>query len=61
MKLNRFAAVALAACSGSALAQSSVTLYGVVDASIEYVNHVGAVPTAANGFNPGPRGMTSFA
>ncbi|ABF10656.1 porin [Cupriavidus metallidurans] len=54
MKLNRFAAVALAACSGSALAQSSVTLYGVVDANIEYVNHVGAVPTAANGFNPGP-------
>ncbi|MET5013122.1 porin, partial [Burkholderia pseudomallei] len=33
----------LAACaglaSGHALAQSSVTLYGIVDAGIEYVNH----------------------
>lgn len=39
--------------AGSAWAQSSVTLYGVADMNIEYVNHVGAVPTSANGFNPG--------
>jgi len=53
VKLSRFAAVALLACSCSAWAQSSVTLYGVVDASIEYVNNVGVVPNAANGFNGG--------
>ncbi|CAG2139710.1 Outer membrane porin protein [Cupriavidus yeoncheonensis] len=55
MRFSRFAAAAVAlASSCSAWAQSGVTLYGVVDASIEYVSHVGAVPTAANGFNPGP-------
>ncbi|MGT2455165.1 porin [Cupriavidus basilensis] len=32
----------------------SVTLYGVADMNIEFANHVGAVPTAANGFNSGP-------
>jgi predicted porin len=54
MHQRKTAFAALLACSGTAFAQSSVTLYGVVDANIEYVNHVGAVPTAANGFNPGP-------
>jgi len=48
------ATAALLACSGSAFAQSSVTLYGVVDVNIEYANHLGAVPTAANQFNRGP-------
>ena len=42
------------ACAGNAFAQSSVTLYGVADMGIEYVNHLGNVPTPANGFNPGP-------
>lgn len=37
-----------------ASAQGSVTLYGVVDATLEYVNHNGVVPTAANQFNRGP-------
>ncbi len=54
MNQRKIAVAALLVCSGTAFAQSSVTLYGVVDANIEYVNHVGAVPTAANGFNPGP-------
>jgi len=54
MKKSLLALAALGAFAGAAQAQSSVTLYGVVDANIEYVNHVGAVPTAANGFNPGP-------
>nr|WP_211958713.1 porin [Cupriavidus numazuensis] len=42
------------ASSCPAWAQSGVTLYGVADANIEYVNHIGVLPTAANGFNPGP-------
>ncbi|MDQ0143083.1 porin [Cupriavidus necator] len=41
-------------CPLAAAAQSSVTLYGVADVNVEYVNRVGAVPVAANGFNPGP-------
>lgn len=44
----------LGAFAGGAQAQSSVTLYGVADMAIEFANHVGTVPTAANGFNPGP-------
>ena len=35
----RAASVAAFALSGAAHAQSSVTLYGIVDAGIEYVNH----------------------
>jgi predicted porin len=53
MKLRSMALATLLACSGSAFAQSTVTLYGVADINIEYVNHVGAIPTAANQFNPG--------
>ncbi|WP_019450545.1 porin [Cupriavidus sp. BIS7] len=46
---------ALSLCgTGVASAQSSVTVYGVADMGIEYVNNLGNVPTAANGFNPGP-------
>ncbi|KWR81826.1 porin [Cupriavidus sp. IDO] len=55
MKRGIFALAAICAC-GAAEAQSSVTLYGVVDANVEYVNHVGAVPSATNGFNPGQGG-----
>ncbi|AOY95345.1 hypothetical protein BKK79_26600 [Cupriavidus sp. USMAA2-4] len=56
-KRHRIAAAALLAClacAGAASAQSGVTLYGVADASVEFVNHAGTVPTAANGFNSGP-------
>jgi len=45
--------IALLACTGSVFAQSTVTLYGVVDMNVEFANHIGAVPTATNGFNPG--------
>lgn len=41
-------------CPLAAAAQSSVTLYGVADINVEYVNRVGAVPVAANGFDRGP-------
>ncbi len=54
MKKSLIALATLGAFAGAAQAQSSVTLYGVVDANIEYVNHVGAVPVAANNFNHGP-------
>ncbi|SDD75935.1 Outer membrane protein (porin) [Cupriavidus sp. YR651] len=54
MKFKGMATAALLACAGSAFAQSNVTLYGVLDMNLEYVNHVGQVPTAANGFNRGP-------
>ncbi len=52
MKKTIFALAAVCAC-GAAEAQSSVTLYGVADVNVEYVNHVAAIPSAANGFNPG--------
>ena len=54
MKFQRIALAALLACTGSAFAQSSVTLYGVADINVEFANHVGSVPVASNGFNPGP-------
>ncbi len=57
MKLKGMATAVTAtllASAGSAFAQSNVTLYGVADINVEYANHVGAVPSAANGFNPGP-------
>ena len=34
MKLKTIAAASLATCAGAALAQSSVTLYGVLDTNI---------------------------
>ncbi|WER48299.1 porin [Cupriavidus sp. WKF15] len=55
MKKTMIGLAAACAC-GAAQAQSSVTLYGVVDVNVEYVNHVGAVPSASNGFNPGQGG-----
>ncbi|MGO4330765.1 porin [Cupriavidus sp. 2TAF22] len=55
MKKSLFALAALGLLAGAAQAQSSVTLYGVVDMNLEYVSHLGTqVPTAANGFNAGP-------
>ncbi|WP_042887965.1 porin [Cupriavidus necator] len=47
---------AFAVIAGSAHAQStSVTLYGVVDANIEYVSHYSSItPTPANGLSRGP-------
>ncbi|GMG94352.1 porin [Cupriavidus metallidurans] len=53
MKKTIFALAALGALGGfsaAAQAQSSVTLYGVVDSSVEYVNRVAsAQPTVVNG------------
>ncbi len=47
--------MALAAFDSAAQAQSSVTLYGVADANLEYVSNMSAqVPAAANGFKAGP-------
>lgn len=41
--------------AGAAQAQSSITLYGVVDANIEYVsNFSSTTPTAANRYTSGP-------
>lgn len=54
MNFRHVAMAALLATMGSAFAQSNVTLYGVADINVEYANHVGNIPTAANGFNPGP-------
>ncbi|CAG2154921.1 Outer membrane porin protein [Cupriavidus yeoncheonensis] len=44
MKKSLFALAALLAVAGTAQAQTSVTLYGVIDGSIEYVNRVGTAP-----------------
>ncbi|UIF91518.1 porin [Cupriavidus sp. UYPR2.512] len=54
MNVKNLAMAAWLACSGSAFAQSSVTLYGVLDVNLEYVNHLGVVPAASNQFNRGP-------
>lgn len=42
MKMKLFAAAVAALAAGGAYAQSSVTLYGVVDAGIEYNNNAGS-------------------
>ncbi len=42
MKIGKYAAGLLAAAPLLASAQSSVTLYGVVDTGVEFVNNVGA-------------------
>lgn len=59
MTLKNIALAVLLTCPAAAFAQSSVTLYGIADINLEYVNHVGALPAASNGFNPG-RGNTVF-
>ncbi|AOY94702.1 hypothetical protein BKK79_22655 [Cupriavidus sp. USMAA2-4] len=43
----------LGAASGQAVAQSNVTLYGLVDTNIEYVSNFSAIPPTQQGF-PGP-------
>ncbi|WP_028209186.1 porin [Paraburkholderia nodosa] len=57
MKRTFIAAVVLAACNCSAFAQSSVTLYGIIDAGIDYVNNSGghSVIQAVSGVNQGSR------
>jgi predicted porin len=42
LKKTVFATAILAAFAGTAHAQSSVTLYGLIDAGITYVNHANA-------------------
>ena len=42
MKYGRVVALAAGLFSASAFAQSSVTLYGVLDTGIEYVSHANA-------------------
>lgn len=42
MRYGRISAVAIGMCSSAAFAQSSVTLYGVLDTGIEYVSHANA-------------------
>ncbi|WP_410054110.1 porin [Cupriavidus sp. BIC8F] len=45
MKKSLITPAVLGAAAGSANAQSGVTLYGVIDGSIEYVNRVAASAT----------------
>jgi predicted porin len=49
MKMKLFAAAVAALAAGGAYAQSSVTLYGVVDAGIEYQNKQAATGPGATG------------
>jgi len=55
MKMKLFAAAVAAMAAGGAYAQSSVTLYGVVDAGVEYMNKAvtttNGVPAAGKGNN----------
>lgn len=53
MKKTGLILVMLGAGCGTALAQTSVALYGVADADLEFANHVGVAPAPANGYNPG--------
>jgi len=50
-RLLTFAAIGL--FSGASWAQSTVTLYGVVDTNLEYVNRVGSVPLPTNLYSSG--------
>ncbi|SAL63413.1 outer membrane porin protein [Caballeronia terrestris] len=47
ISMASIAAIATGGFSGAAQAQSSVTLYGIVDAGVEYVNHASADGGAA--------------
>ena len=51
---------ALCAVSGAAAAQSSVTLYGIIDTGIEYVSHANAAGKSAFRM-PSVTGGTAFA
>jgi len=48
MKKSLFALAALGAFAGAAQAQSSVTLYGTLDASMSYINNAGVDPASSN-------------
>lgn len=50
MLCRAIALAALLACGGTAAAQSNVTLYGVLDTNIEYVNHLSPVAPGTPGF-----------
>ncbi len=55
MKKSLLALAVLGAFSDATQAQSTVTLYGVADANLEYVSHMSSVtPSLANGFATGP-------
>ncbi len=54
MKRKILALAAMAACAGTAHAQTSVTLYGVVDLGIEYVNRVATPPASPTTAVAGP-------
>ena len=58
-KGNIAMAVLIALASGTALAQNSVTLYGVMDTNVEYVNNVSKISSTQSGF-PGT-GASRFA
>ncbi len=48
-------AIAAVMHGSAAMAQSGITLYGVADANVEYVNHFSSItPSATNGFAAGP-------
>lgn len=53
MKRKQLALSAMLACCSAAWAQSKVTLYGVIDTNIEYVNNVSPTLPGTPGF-PGP-------
>lgn len=50
---NKICTVFLLGACSAVQAQPSMALYGLMDINVEYVNHVGEVPSAANGFDPG--------
>jgi len=58
MKMKLFAAAVAALAAGGAYAQSSVTLYGVADAGIEYLNKAA---TSTGGVAPGTKGQNLWA
>lgn len=49
MKMKLFAAAVAALAAGGAYAQSSVTLYGVVDAGLTYANKVPGATAGSSG------------
>ena len=49
MKKSLLALAALSTIAGVAQAQSSVTLYGTIDASVGYIQNAGGIPLQANG------------
>lgn len=58
MNQKLYTVLALGVCS-AASAQPTITLYGLMDVNLEYVNHVGEVPSAANEFDAG-KGKSKF-